>query len=184
MRPKMKVAPDTNPRINGVFDSGGSNLVFPIEDAGIREDIWLRTWITYLAVEDSMTVPAGTFYNVLKTKERQRTCYKRTAYADTSAVVPLSEYVGESESLVWSAPGIGTIRVTSGSGSNASERVLISATIDGVDYPVGKEETGRIAGNPPPGNRSAERPPDLLSRGDESTTWTHFWIHPGLPGAR
>jgi hypothetical protein len=138
LRPKLKIAPDENPRINGVFDSGGASVTFAYEDVGYRVVFWLRNYTTYLAIEDSVTVPAGTFYDVLKTRDRQRSAVKVTALNDTSDVFPGYPQLMESETLSWHAPGIGLIRSTYQMDTGLAERVMISGTIDGVTYPVVK----------------------------------------------
>ncbi len=171
-RPKMKIAPDENPRINGVFDSDGSSFVFTYEAEGLRDVFWLRSWTTYLAIEDSLTVPAGTFYNVLKTKERQRVHVKRTTTIDTTNAIPGSVYTGESESFSWQAPGIGMIRVTAGSGTDFAERVLVSGTFDGVDYPVVKVNGAGPSEWSSRDNRTAERFSVLRDRTPPSRKWS------------
>ena len=144
MRPKMKVAPDNNPRINEGFDIGGSSLVFADEEW--MQVIWLRSWTTYLAVLDSLTVPAGTFHDVLKTRSRQRVAYKVVSVVDTTVLynpAAVGSYEGTGES--WDAPGIGTIRQTAGSGEDFAERVLISGTVDGVTYPTKSDGMGTLS---------------------------------------
>jgi hypothetical protein len=130
-RPKMKLLPDANPHVGEVFDSGPASFVFTYEEDNLRDVFWVRSWTRYLAIEDSLTVPAGTFHEVLKTEVRQRACFKRTAISDTTSVVAGSSGCSEGTYREWSAPGIGTIRMT----GTTYERVLISGTVEGVTYP-------------------------------------------------
>ena len=176
-RPKMKIAPDENPRINGVFDSDGSSFVFTYETEGLRDVFWIRSWTTYLAIEDSVTVPAGTFYDCLKTKERQRVHVKRTTIIDTTNVIPGSVFTGESESFSWQAPGIGVIRITAGSGTDFAERVLVSGTFDGVDYPIVKGNRVAAFGWGPSLPRTAEGFSDLWNGAPPLGEWNPLGFH-------
>jgi hypothetical protein len=133
--PKLPVAPEENPRTGSTFDSGTSNLYsrFIMYDIEYREVETVQTWRTYEALEDSVTVPAGTFYNVLRTKVRERVRTKGTTAADTTTV--LWNDTTESVSLVWEAEGIGVIRAQGTVGFQDYEKVLESAEIDGITYP-------------------------------------------------
>ncbi|MCK4548436.1 MAG: hypothetical protein KAW17_13455 [Candidatus Eisenbacteria sp.] len=135
-QPKRQLAPDENPRINSVFDSGTSSLFtrFEMYDVEYRQVQSYRTWTTYLAIENSLTVPAGTFQDVLKTSERVRIHTKQTVAADTTAVV----YENHDERIfhVWRAPGLGIIRVMEVDGRFDYEKTLVRAIADAREYPI------------------------------------------------
>lgn len=133
--PRRQLVPEENPRINSTFDSGISSVTAIVSIFGnlYRDVRDFRTWKTYLAVEDSVTVPAGTFYDVLRTRVRDWVHLTRTAYPDTMTTV--SQSTSDNVFYVWEARGIGTIKVQSASSSMEYEKVLISARVDGVTYP-------------------------------------------------
>jgi hypothetical protein len=134
--PKRCVLPDENPRIGSTFDSKTSSLVtrFTLYETQYRQVDSYRTWVTYSAIEESLTVPAGTFHDVLRTRVRQRIHTKQSLVADTTNVV-----FDDSNELTydfWDAPGVGTIKVVGVDTPFQYEKVLMSATADGVEYPV------------------------------------------------
>jgi hypothetical protein len=133
--PRRQVIPEENPRLGETFDSGASCLItrFTMFDTEYRQVQTFRSWTTYVAVEDSVTVPAGTFYDVLKTKVKTRVSTKQTLAADTTHVV--FNQLTETIIYDWDARDIGTIKSTEDDNQAHVEKEMIRGKVDGVTYP-------------------------------------------------
>jgi|GEM_PF-4111944 len=134
-QPKRPLAPEGNPRIGSTFDSGLCTITSVFESQGttFRQVESYRFWTTYEAIEDSLEVPAGKFYDVLRTRVRTRYHLEQTLYPDTTVVV--TDYTSEDTQYVWIAEGIGTIKVADARANIDYEKVLVRANVDGETYP-------------------------------------------------
>lgn len=176
-RPRWQVGPDENPRINGTFDSQGTSVVFA--DDQYRQVISLRTVTTYMGVIDSLTVPAGTFHDVLWARTTQHLHYKVTTPADTTTVIPGAEGRSDSVSDTWDAPGFGTIKLTAGSGEDAVVRVLVRARLGGTVYPSLLTQGHDGLASPRPEVHDVSSLREILNRPDP-TIWSGFASRIGI----
>ncbi len=133
--PRRQVAPEEHPRLGGTFDSKCSCLItrFTMFETEYRQVQSFRSWTTYVAIEDSITVPAGTFYSVLKTQEKMKISTKQTLAADTTAVV--FNNLSEMTSTAWRAQGIGAVKIIEDGSLLHVEKEMVRGTVAGVSYP-------------------------------------------------